>query len=172
MNDIDKPDIESEFLYNLNKFRQTNFFFNLPPEAVKVIAFLCSREEYQEGEYLFHQNDDDGTAYYIMSGTATLTRCINGKDEAVKTYGRDDFIGGLSLVAHMPRQFSLVASDGLTCLVMTRKKFVRVLDQFPGVALQIITALGEKVLNTEKAIIHDIESHGKEIKNLLGISLI
>ncbi len=66
--------IESEFLTNLNKFRQINFFAGIPPEAVKIIAFLCQREFYQKGDVIFNQNDDDGCAYYILDGKASIFR--------------------------------------------------------------------------------------------------
>jgi len=164
--------VESEFLCNLNKFRQTNFFAGIPPEAVKIIAFLCSREFFQKGDYLFNQNDDDGCAYYILSGRVTLTRMNNNTEIEIKDYGEDSFIGALSIIAPMPRLFSLKAASDTACLVMTREKFSRVLDQFPDITLKIIKALGDKIQDAEKDFIHDFESHGKKIKNLLGISLL
>ncbi len=55
---------------------------------------------------------------------------------------------------------------------MTRDKFSTVLNQFPGVTLKIIKALGEKIIEAEKNFIRESESPEKEIKNLLGISLL
>ena len=164
--------VESEFLYSLNKFRQTNFFAAISPEAVKLIAFLCTREVYKPGEALFNQNDDDGCAYYITAGSAGLVLETRSGRQTVKTLGKDSFIGALSLVTVMPRKFSLIAETETECLVMTRKKFSKVLDQFPEIALKLIAGLGEKLTEAEKNWIGSMEALGKAGAQLAGISLL
>ena len=50
----------SEFQENLEILRQTYFFSGLPLQGLKVLAFVCTREKYKEGELLFKQDEDDG----------------------------------------------------------------------------------------------------------------
>ncbi|MFH1152777.1 MAG: cyclic nucleotide-binding domain-containing protein [Pseudomonadota bacterium] len=164
--------VESEFLYTLNKFRQTGFFANLPQEAVKVIAFLCTREAYKAGDVIFHRNEDDGCAYYLTRGTASLVLATGTGDQVMKTLEKDSFIGILALLTSMPRKFSLIADTEVEFLIMTRKKFARVLDQYPEIMLKLIASLGEKINEAEKNLIHHVESRSRDGANLLGISLI
>ena len=42
-----------EFQENLEILRQIDFFAGLPIETLKIFAYLCSREKYQAGDYLF-----------------------------------------------------------------------------------------------------------------------
>ena len=58
-------------------------------------------------------------------------------------------------------------------MVMTRKAFSKVVDQFPDIPLKIIRAIGQRVFQAEKKCIHEFESKERDdLKNLLGISLI
>ena len=68
----------SEFQENLGILRQIQFFSGLPLEALKVFAYLCTRETFRAGDYLFHQDDNDGKAFYILSGEAELVRRDGG----------------------------------------------------------------------------------------------
>ncbi|MBT8407150.1 MAG: cyclic nucleotide-binding domain-containing protein [Deltaproteobacteria bacterium] len=67
----------SEFQENLEILRQMDFFSALSLQALKVFAYLFTREMFKPGDYLFRQDDNDGTAFYILSGTAEVVR----KDE-------------------------------------------------------------------------------------------
>jgi CRP-like cAMP-binding protein len=164
--------VTSDYLYTLDKFRQTDFFSDLSPEAVKVIAFLCTRESYKPGDTIFHQDDDDGCAYYITRGEANLL--LQGREgtRTVRTLGPDTFLGAVSLLTPMVRKFTLTAETEVDCLVMSRKKFTRVLDQFPDITLKIVTALGNKLTEAENTCIRRVESGGRDAEPLLGVSLL
>ena len=64
----------SEFQENLEILRQMDFFSALSLESLKVLAYLCTRERFKAGDFLFRQDDNDGNAFYIMSGKAELVR--------------------------------------------------------------------------------------------------
>ena len=72
--ETDKLTAGCELDQNLELLRQTYLFSGIPLETLKVFAYLCSREKFQEGEYLFRQGEDDGQAFYIISGHAVLER--------------------------------------------------------------------------------------------------
>jgi len=44
-----------EYQENLGILRQTYFFSGLPLESLKIFAYLCTREKFREGEFLFRQ---------------------------------------------------------------------------------------------------------------------
>jgi CRP/FNR family transcriptional regulator, cyclic AMP receptor protein len=44
-----------EFQENLATLREIDFFSELPLDLLKVIAYLCSREKYQEGDFLINR---------------------------------------------------------------------------------------------------------------------
>jgi len=66
------PGRSCEFQENLNILRQISIFSPLPLDSLKVFAYLCNRERFKKGDFLFKQDEDDGQAFYIISGEAVL----------------------------------------------------------------------------------------------------
>ena len=164
---------KSEFLANLNILRQIEFFSGVSMEVMKLFSFLCQRQSYAVGDYIFRQDDDDQCSYYILSGAAKLVFARASKTYEVRDYEAESYFGALSLLTPVVKQFSLVATRDTTCVVMTRKAFSKVVDQFPDVPLILIRAIGQRVLQAERKCMFEFESNQhQDLKNLLGISLI
>jgi CRP-like cAMP-binding protein len=172
MNTSDSGD-KSEFVANLNVFRQIEFFSGFPIEVMKLFAFLCQRQSYKPGEVIFHQDDYDQCSYYILSGKARLVLAKQEKEYAIREYEAETYFGALSLMVPMVKQFSLIATQDTTCMVMTRKAFSKVVDQFPEIPLIIIRSIGQKVSQAERKCVLEFEAkETKELRDLLGISLL
>ncbi len=164
---------KGEFADNLNAFRQIEFFSGMPLEIMKLFAFLCRRQTYQEGDYIFRQDDDDECAYYIVSGRAKLVLQTNGTSHVVREYATEAFLSIMSLMSPIVKQFSLVALEDTECIVMTREAFVKVVDQFPEIPMKMTRAIGHRVVRSEKLAIAEFEAgENADLKNLLGISLL
>jgi len=91
----------SEFQQNLELLRNIYFFAGLPLESLKVLAYICTRETFKVGEYLFQQDDDDGQAFYILSGKTELEHRDENGDHMIREYEAEDFLGGLVLLSNM-----------------------------------------------------------------------
>jgi CRP/FNR family transcriptional regulator, cyclic AMP receptor protein len=164
---------QSEFVEDLNVFRQIEFFSGFPIDVLKLFAFLCKRQSYKTGDVIFQQNNDDSCSYYILQGKAKLVFKNQNKDFFIREYGAENYFGVLSLMTPMVKQFSLIAVEDTTCLVMNRDSFSKVVDQFPDIPVKIVKSIGERVLQAEKKCIAEFENEGKEeLKQLLGVSLI
>ena len=83
-----------EFEENLNILRQIDFFSTLPLELNKILAYLCTREKYKQGDYLFRENDTDEQAYYIIAGTTKLFYDEAGKERMIRDYETGAFLAG------------------------------------------------------------------------------
>ncbi len=172
MNISDSED-KSEFVANLNAFRQIDFFSGISIEVMKLFSFLCQRQVYKDGDYIFRQDDDDGCSYYILSGKAKLVLEKKPKEYVIREYAAESYFGVLGLMTPMVKQFSLIAAQDTTCIVMTRKAFLKVVDQFPDTSFKIARSIGQKIMQAERKCILEFESKERDdLKNLLGISLI
>jgi len=164
---------KSEFVANLNVFRQIDFFSGVPVEVMKLFASLCKRQSYKTGDFIFRQGNDDECSYYILSGSAKLVFAKEEKEYFIREYEAESYFGVLSLMTPMVKQFSLMATRDTTCMVMSRKAFSKVVDQFPGIPLKIIRSIGQRVLQAERRCMIEFESKQRDdLKSLLGISLI
>ncbi|WP_084681122.1 Crp/Fnr family transcriptional regulator [Desulfospira joergensenii] len=172
MNNDDARD-KSEFISNLDIFRQIEFFSGAPMEVIKLFAFVCQRQSYETGETIFHQDEDDGAAYFILSGRAGLMLKKAGKEYKIREVEQESFLGILSLMTPVVKTFSLVALEDVTCIVMTRKAFSRVVDQFPDIPVKVIRVLAKKLVQAEKKSIQEFAASKRDdLKPFLGISLV
>ena len=164
---------KSEFLANLDIFRQIDFFSGISIEVMKLFAFLCKRQSYKTEDYIFHQEDSDQFCNYILSGKAKLVYKKKGKQYFIREYDAGHYFGVLSLMTPMIKQFSLIATEDTTCIIMTREAFSKVVDQYPDTLFKVTRYIGQRVLQAERKCLLDFEETQRdELKNLMGISLI
>ena len=162
----------NEFQENLNILRQTYFFSGLPLETLKVFAYLCTREKFKHDEYIFSQDEDDGQAFYIITGTALLERRDNAKTTAVREYKAGEFIGGLTLLGETRRLFSLKPDPETTCLVLSREKFSKTMRQFPDLLAKMCNAVAQSIDTWEERFLADRADQCGECLSKLGVTLI
>jgi CRP-like cAMP-binding protein len=162
----------SELEENLEILRQTYFFSVLPLETLKIFAYLCTREKFKDGEYIFRQNEDDGQAFYIISGKATLEREDNGSSKEIRDCRSGEFLGGLTLLGEARRLFSLKAVEDTVCLVLVREKFSKASEQFPDIMPRIFKAVAKNIDSWEERFLADRADRCGECMANLGVSLI
>ena len=161
-----------EFQENLDILRQINFFSHLPLETLKVVAYLCTRERFKKGDYLFHQNEDDGLAFYIISGKAALFHKDKNGEHLIREYNEGEFIGGLTLLGSLHRLFSLQSITDLTCLVLTREKFTKALEQFPNLTPKVLKVVVDIICAWEERFLADYTATCDACKHNIGVSLV
>ena len=166
------PAMSCEFKENLNIFREIPFFAGLSLEAHKVFAYLCTREAYQAGDYLFRQGDDDGQAFYLLTGNTRITRKTDGDTIDVTTCGPGEFVGSMALMGTQRRLFSMQATADTTSLVLTREKFSRAMQQFPELMPKAIEGLIQRVCLWEERLLTDHMQSCDACRTKAGVSLL
>lgn len=161
-----------EFQKNLNILREIYFFSALPIDTLKVFAYLCTRENFKPGDYLFTQDDDDGQAFYLVSGEAVLIRSENGSEVIIRNYTEGDFSGALTLLGNTRRLFSMKASTPVTCLILSREKFVHTMNQYPQLMSNIFHAVVEKIHHWEELFLTERSEGCQACRQKIGVSLI
>lgn len=161
-----------EITDNISILREIHFFASLPLEVVKLFAYLCTRECFKAGDFLFRQGDDDACAYYSLTGEMELHRQDSGGEKVLRRYPERSFFGSLSLLSPMPRLFSLKAATDLCCLVLTREKFTKILEQFPEIQPKIISSIVQRMLKWEKQVLKELEANLGSCQHSIGISLL
>ena len=174
MSSLEKNNLtpSSEFQENLEILRQTYFFSSLPLETLKIFAYLCTREKFRQGEYIFRQDEDDGQAFYIIEGQARLERADNGTTTEIRDLKTGEFLGGLTLLGETRRLFSLKSVMDTTCLVLNRGKFLKTMEQFPNLLAKICNAVAQSIDTWEDRFLADHGAQCGECVSRLGVTLI
>jgi CRP/FNR family cyclic AMP-dependent transcriptional regulator len=162
----------SELEENLEILRQTYFFSGLPLETLKVFAYLCTREKFKKDEYIFKQHEDDGRAFYIISGKAVLEREDDTSTKEIRDCRSGEFIGGLTLMGEVRRLFSLRAAEDTVCLILERERFTKTIEQFPNIMPRIFKAVAKNIDSWEERFLADRADLCGECMINLGVSLI
>jgi CRP-like cAMP-binding protein len=62
------------------------------------------------------------------------------------TLGSGDFFGEISLVEDVPRNATVTATTPLRCFLLTRGRFLHVLDEHPEVERKVMRALAKRLV--------------------------
>ncbi len=162
----------SEYQENLTILRQVDFFSGLPLEAVKVLAYLCLRVNYRAGDFLFHQGEEDEQAYCVIAGRARLLHAVDGRQHEIRQVEEGEFLGRLTLMSKMRRLFSLEARTDMICLIITREKFTKSLEQFPDLMPKLIKVMVDNIANWEKHFIAHYTADCRQCFAHIGVSLV
>lgn len=147
-----------ELQRNMEILKEVSFFEGFPVEVLKLLAYLCVRGEYEEGDIIFEKGDDPGMAYYILSGSTVLVRDGSQGEEKLRSYAAGEFIGGFSLLGPMPALFTLRAETQLSAIILTREQFTKVLEQHVELNPLLRKAMLKQLRRWEKLNIEELDT--------------
>ncbi|MGI9536993.1 MAG: cyclic nucleotide-binding domain-containing protein [Desulfocapsaceae bacterium] len=177
MNSSTEKNVESDkrtgFEQDLDHLRKVPLFQGLDYECLKLIAMLCRQIDIIEGDRLMVQGEDDGCAYYLVTGNLQIFHRQDDVDYPLKTLKPGQFVGGLGLMGKTIRLFTVQATEKSTLLRLHRDNFQKVMEQFAGNMTRIAANLASELTDWEQDILNLTERKELEDGNqVLGISLL
>jgi len=133
---------------HLDHLSSISLFSALSRKELQRVARASDTVEVKEGHELTRQGDVGREMFVIVNGTATVKR--NGRK--IGTAGPGDAIGELSLLDKGPRTATITADGPTTVLVLGAREFAGVLDEVPGIAHKIMSALAGRVRELDTQI--------------------
>lgn len=147
-----------EMQQNLELLKDVQLFSYFPTKALKLLAFLAERTHLSEGDILFEEGDDHGSAYLVLSGQLNLFKQYDDEKVIVQKYDEGDFLGAFSLLGAMPALFTLQAVTKATVLTIKRKQFAKILEQFPETTNLSLKVILKELHQWERRNIHQAEA--------------
>jgi CRP/FNR family transcriptional regulator, cyclic AMP receptor protein len=161
----------SEYQSNLEILMQIPLFSGLPIEPLKLLAYLCKREIFKAGEVIFQQHEVDENAYFIIDGTASLI-LEKGTEEEVTEFAESAFIGGITMFYGMKRLFTLKAKTQVTCLMLSREKFQKTLEQYPDIAGKLFEGMIRSIYEWEIRVVSEHDPSCAKCRGSLGVTMV
>ena len=121
-------------------------FAGVPARHVRKIASLGSLARFEAKEPIVNAGDPGEAFYVILSGRAKVRRASG---RAVAELGPGAYFGEMALLDGAPRSATIVAETVTACLMLTRKRFAKVLRDQPTVALALLRTLAARVRELE-----------------------
>lgn len=108
---------ECELDCNLRVLRELPFFAGIPPELQRVMAYLCEREVFSEGQTVLAEGQPADAAVAVISGGLVIER----EGLTLGSVTRGMCAGGLALLGVFHSLYTLRAETQAECLIMHRR---------------------------------------------------
>jgi CRP-like cAMP-binding protein len=128
--------------------RRVPLFAGVAPSKLKLLAFTSDRVSYRAGDLLFKQGDPGDAAYVLLSGSADIL-VGNGNDQIkVATLESNSIVGEIAILCDVARTATVKAAAPLETLRIKKDQFIRLLAEFPEMAVEIMRVLADRLSRT------------------------
>jgi CRP/FNR family cyclic AMP-dependent transcriptional regulator len=125
--------------------RRVPMFAEIEPAKLKLLAFMCERVGFDPGNRLMQQGDLADAAYLIIDGHAEVILETPSGPVIVATLGANEIVGEVGILGNAPRAATVRAKDRLIALRISKEPFMRMVREFPTVAVSIMQELAQRL---------------------------
>lgn len=105
---------------------------------------------YKEGENIFHESDKGEEMYFVVEGQVDLIK----SGQLLKTIGRGEYFGEMSLLLHMPRTATARVSAPDTQLIsINTRNFNSIMSENPDIVLALLREMADRLKSTDYALV-------------------
>lgn len=132
--------------------RQIPFFADMEAPRLKLLAFMSQRVAFDAGRVLFRQGDVADAAYLIIEGEADILVDTASGPVTIATLGRNDIVGEMAILCDVPRTATVHAKTRLVALRIAKEPFLRMVREFPKMAVSIMRELAHRLELTNQQL--------------------
>jgi CRP/FNR family transcriptional regulator, cyclic AMP receptor protein len=140
---------------NVETLRQVPLFESLDDETAHELCELFESLDCKTGTTLFRAGDDGDAMYLIEQGKVRIcVRTKDGHEVTLTDLQRGDFFGEMALLDRKPRSADARVTENARLAVLSREHFLSFLRSSPNVALELATALANRLRRTDELLRH------------------
>ena len=132
--------------------RRVPFFAEIEPARLKLLAFMSERVGFDAGKPLCRQGDRAEAAYLIIEGEADIIVETPSGPLRIATLGANDIVGEMAILCDVPRTATVMAKTRLVALRIAKEPFMRMVREFPTMAVSIMRELAHRLELTNKQL--------------------
>ena len=121
--------------------REIPLFKACSDRSIEIISGIVREATFPDGAVLVREGDPGDSLMIIRRGSATVDQC----GTTVRRLGSGDFLGEIALIDGRPRTATVVAAEPIDALVIDRAGFSRLMDEFPVIRFDLVTALTDRL---------------------------
>jgi len=142
--------------------RRVPIFAEIEPAKLKLLAFMSERVGFDAGKRLVQQGDPADAAYLIIDGHAEVILETPAGPVVVATLGANETVGEMGILGDVPRNATVRAKDRVIVLRISKDPFMRMVREFPNMAVSIMRELAQRLDATN----HQLSAALAEVKRL------
>jgi CRP/FNR family cyclic AMP-dependent transcriptional regulator len=139
----------------IDTLRQVPLFESLDDEAAKKLCELLETLDCEAQKVLFRAGDAGDAMYLIERGKVRISvQATDGRELTLTELGRGDFFGDMALLDGQPRSANVAVAEEARLAVLSREDFLSFMRSNPNVALEMLTALANRLRHTDELLRH------------------
>ncbi|MCT7950482.1 Crp/Fnr family transcriptional regulator [Ancylothrix sp. C2] len=118
---------------------QNSLFRGLPTNQLEALASIAKVQSYRKGETLFWEGDTNVGFFIVVSGRVKVFKSSpDGKEQILQIFGMGEHFAEVPAFDGQPFPASAAALDTAEVLFFSRSSFLKLLEETPTLAIQII----------------------------------
>lgn len=137
----------------IEAIRSVPLFSSLDDAAARELAILLDDRDIPSGTPLFRAGDRGDSMYLIQSGRVTIAVSdADGKEILLAELAQGDFFGEMAIIDGQQRSADATVIEDAHLSVLSREDFLRFVDGNPVVALEMLSAVFQRLRATDKML--------------------
>jgi CRP/FNR family cyclic AMP-dependent transcriptional regulator len=139
----------------IETLRHVPLFESLDDKAAKELCELLEPLDCKANTVLFRGGDTGDAMYLIERGKVRIcVRARDGHEVTLAELGRGDFFGEMALLDGQRRSADAVVAEDARLALLSREHFLSFMRGSPDVALEMLTALANRLRHTDELLRH------------------
>ncbi len=139
----------------IDTLRQVPLFESLDDKAAKELSELLETLDCKAETFLFRTGDAGDAMYIIEHGKVRIcVQATDGREVTLTELGRGDFFGEMALLGGQRRSADVVVAEDARLALLSREHFLSFMRSSPDVALEMLTALANRLRHTDELLRH------------------
>jgi uncharacterized membrane protein len=135
--------------------RHVPLFESLDNEAAGELCHLLESVDSKAGTFLCRTGDEGDAMYLIEHGKVRIcVRATDGHEVTLTELERGDFFGEMALLDGQRRSADAIVAEDARLAVLSREHFLSFMRSNPDVALEMLTALANRLRHTDELLRH------------------
>lgn len=148
---MDEPDpttVDGE----VEMLRRAPLFRSLDTRRLRLLAFTGQTRLFRAGEAVFRQGEPGDDAFLLLAGTVAVTVEAEQDSVPIAELGSNDLIGEIAVLCDAPRTATVTATTDVRALRIEKDTLLRLMREFPDMALEVMRALALRLERTTRAL--------------------
>jgi CRP/FNR family cyclic AMP-dependent transcriptional regulator len=139
----------------IDTLRHVPLFESLDDETARKLCQLLESIDCKAETSLFRAGDEGDAMYLIERGKVRIcVQATDGRDMTLTELGRGDFFGEMALLDGQRRSANAIVAEDARLAVLSREHFLSFVRSSPDVALELLTALANRLRHTDELLRH------------------
>jgi CRP/FNR family transcriptional regulator, cyclic AMP receptor protein len=139
----------------IDALRHVPLFESLDDEAARKLCQLLEGIDCKAKTVLFRAGEEGNAMYLIEQGKVRISvQATDGHEMTLAELGRGDFFGEMALLDGQRRSADAMVAEDSRLAVLSREHFLSFLRSSPDIALEMLTALANRLRRTDQLLRH------------------